>query len=181
MRHNKSVRLVPLGCAMFCVVLGLMGGLWLKTERETRHVASQATQTWIDTLTMQHGAELNQLIASYEYGRRETSEKPDLTVTVSHHYVIEYTETRCQAYAAVAVDSEYIHNPLDSRPCGFCAVYIFVRDNSQQPWRFAAFLPIMGNYSDHLRDWDTHYKQFEGWIEIRPEWEACPYYGCGLK
>lgn len=180
MHHRKSVQFV-LGCIVLCLILGLAGGLWLKTERETRHIAFQATQTWIDTLTTQYGAELSQLIAAYEYGRWETSEKSDLTVTVTHHYVIEYTETRCQAYAAVAIDSEHIYNPLDSSPCGFCAVYIFARANSQQPWKFAAFLPIMGNYNDHLRDWDAHHKQFEGLIEIRPEWEACPYYVCSVK
>jgi len=145
------------------------------TEKEAQALVAQATQTWMETLMVEHGTELSQLIADYECERWEM---PDLTITVSRHYVIEYTETRCQAYAAVAVDSEYIYNPLDSRPCGFCAVYIFVRTDSQQPWRFAAFLPIMGSYSDHLRDWYDHHEQFEGLIEIRPEWEVCPYYSC---
>jgi hypothetical protein len=175
MDRRKAIWLGLLFCAICGVGLCLRGWLRFSAEREARTLAAQATQTAIDTLTAQHGAELTQLIADYEYGRWEM---PDLTVTVTHHYVLEYTETRCQAYAAVAVDSEHIYNPLNSRPCGFCAVYIFVRAGTQQPWTFGAFLPIMGNYSDHLRDWDAHHEQFEGLIEIRPAWEACPYYSC---
>lgn len=168
-------------CAICCASLGLLGWLRFSAKRETPALAAQATQTWLDALMTEQGNELSQLITDYEFERRETPEMADLTVTVTHHYVLEYTETRCQAYAAVAVDSAHISSPFDAWPCGFCAVYIFVRANAQQPWEFGAFLPIMGNYSDHLRDWDDHHEQFEGLIEIRPAWEACPYYGCGVK
>lgn len=181
MDNKRFVLSILLTCSVFCVILCLLGWLKLNAERENRSLVAQATQTQIDNLTARYGEELSQLIADYEYGRRKTPKTSNLTITVTHLYVLEYTETRCQAYAAVAIDSENIYNPLDSRPCGFCAVYVFVRADSQQPWEFVTFLPIMGSASDHARDWNAHQEQFEGLIGVRPQWEACPYYGCGVK
>lgn len=183
MNSKKSIWWAILVGTILCMGLGLVGWLNLNAQREARHIKAEATQTWIDTLTMQHGEKLRHLIGNYEYERWQTSETPDLTITVTHHYVLEYTETRCQAYAAVAIDSKKIYNPLDSRPCGFCAVYVFVRADPQQPWEFGTFLPIMWSEEDLIRDWRSleEHGTYEGFIDVRPLWEPCPYWICVVE
>jgi hypothetical protein len=183
---RKRIWLALLICVMLCMSLCVFGWLKLNAQREAAHIEAQATRTRIDTLTTRYGEELSQLIEHYEYGRRE--EPPiygrwtephiaDLTVNVSHHYVLEYTETRCQAYAAVAINSQNIYNDYDDRPCGFCAVYVFVRADSQQSWKLGTFLPIMGSADDLARDWRTlkELGTYDGLIDVCPQWEPCPY------
>jgi len=165
--------------------MGLCLGGWLEldAQRKANYIETQATQTWIDALTMNYGKELSQLIENYEHQRRESPETPDLAAIVTNYYVLEYTETRCQAYAAVAINSQYIYNDYNSQPCGFCAVYVFVRAGSQDSWKFGDFLPIMGSAYDLARDWSVleELGSYEGFIDVCPQWEPCPYWTCTDK
>ena len=183
MTSRKCIWLLLLICVILCMSLCLVGWLKLDAQREATHIETQATRTRIDTLTTRYGEELSQLIEHYEYGRWEEPHITDLTVSVSHHYVLEYTETRCQAYAAVGINSQNIYNDYDDRPCGFCAVYVFVRADSQQSWKLGEFLPIMGSADDLARDWYTlkELGTYEGFIDVCPQWEPCPYWLCSVK
>lgn len=183
MANRKRIWLFLLVYVMLCVSLCLVGWLKLNAQWEASHIEAQATQTWIDTLTARYGEELSRLIETYEHERREEPHIADLTVNVTYHYVLEYTETRCQAYAAVSINSQNIYNYYDNSPCGFCAIYVFVRADSQQPWELGEFLPIMGSADDLARDWRTlkELGTYEGFIDVCPQWESCPYWLCSIK
>jgi|GEM_PF-2545743 len=183
MDNRKSIGLVVLICVMLCMSIMLVGWLRLNAQLEKARTEATATQTWLDNLTNQHEEELTNRIENYEYERQKEPETPDLTVEVTRLRVLEYTDVRCQAYAAVAINSQYIHNNYDNRPCGFCAVYVFVRAGPQQPWEFGTFLPIMWSADDLARDWKALEERgnYEGFIDIRPQWEPCPYWICTAK
>lgn len=173
---------IPIG-TLFCMSLCLVGWLKLDAQRKAVYIEAEATKTQIDTLTIKHRKEVSQLIEAYEYERWQISETPDLTITITHHYVLEYTETRCQAYAAVAIKSQNLYNDYDDRPCGFCAVYVFVRECPQQPWEFGTLLPIMWSADDLARDWNAleELGTYKGLIDVQPRWEPCPYWICVAK
>lgn len=180
-RKKNTLGLIVIG-AILCLSLSLIC-LLLSTQQKTTYISSQTTQTQINTLTAKYGDRLSKLIQTYEQERWDTSLTADLLVTVTDHYVQEYTDTRCQVYAAVAINSPNLHNDYDDRPCGFCAVYVFVRAGPREPWEFGTFLPIMWSADDLVRDWKAHeeFGTYEGYIDSRPKWESCPYWLCTVK
>ena len=168
--------------ALVILGIGLCALIWLKLSAQWASTdgSAQATRDRESTLTTRYGEKLATLVEIYERGRWETSEISDVKTSVTSHYVLEYTATRCQVYAAVAIESQHLHNDLDSRACGFCALYVFVRPDPEQSWQFGTFLPIMWSADDLARDWRLHKElgTYTGFIDTRPRWEPCPYWIC---
>jgi hypothetical protein len=144
-----------LGLSSVCFTLVTKISEQRHAEQSVRTATTEAEQV----LNFEYGAEVKQIVEGFELQRHEGSKNVEAT----RIRVIEYTQERFKAYAAVKIKSGY----------GLCGIYVFLRED--EVWQFATFFPIMRTYDDLRRDWDQVRDGYVGYIDELPQWEPCEY------